>query len=65
MGDYEYIGIVYSREGHKEYWAPSVIKIGDEFYMYVSTMPVDGKDNHEQTMSVAKSKNIYGGRGRS
>lgn len=59
-GDYEYIGVVYSRVGHKEYWAPSVIKIGDEFYMYVSTMPVDGKDNHEQTMSVAKSKSIEG-----
>jgi GH43 family beta-xylosidase len=60
MGDYEFLGVVFSLEGHKEYWAPSVIQIGDTFYMYVSTMKKEEEDVHMQTMKVASAKHPAG-----
>lgn len=60
VSDYTYIGLVFSLPGHKEYWAPSVIKVNDEFYMYVSTQKDEEDDCHKQTMCVAKSKKIDG-----
>ena len=60
LGNYEYLGLAFSLEGHKEYWAPSVIKIDNEFYMYVSIMKEDEEDVHLQTMMVAKSNKIEG-----
>ena len=59
-GDYEYLGIVFTLKGHKEYWAPSVIQIGDTFYMYVSTIKEDETDGHMQTMKVASAKHPAG-----
>ena len=59
-GDYEWLGCVFHMEGHKEYWAPSVIQIDDTFYMYVSTMKKDEDDCHKQTMRVASAKHPAG-----
>ena len=53
MHDWEYRGFCYVRENHKEYWAPSVIEIDGKFYMYVSTMPSDEEDVHQQAIQVA------------
>ena len=60
MGNYEFLGVVFSLEGHKEYWAPSVIQIDDTFYMYVSTMKNEEDDAHMQTMKVASAKHPAG-----
>lgn len=54
-GEYEDIGVVFSVPGAKEYWAPSVIAIDGEYYMYVSFMQKGEDDTHLQTMHVAKS----------
>ena len=52
---YRDIGIVFSKKGCKEFWAPSVIELEGKYYMYVSFMP-DGEDDvHLQTMHVAVS----------
>ena len=59
-GEYEYIGIVFSAPGKKEYWAPSVTLIGDKYYMYVSFVNEDSDDAHEQTMHVAASDSPRG-----
>ncbi|MBO5701493.1 MAG: family 43 glycosylhydrolase [Clostridia bacterium] len=37
FGVWHYEGIVFSIEGRYEYWAPSVTKIGDRYYIYVSS----------------------------
>jgi GH43 family beta-xylosidase len=52
---YRDIGIVFSKKGCKEFWAPSVIELEGKYYMYVSFMP-DGEDDvHLQAMHVAVS----------
>ena len=38
FGLWHYEGIVFSVDGRNGYWAPSIIKIGDWFYLYVSCM---------------------------
>lgn len=58
--DYEFVDIIFKMDGYKEYWAPSVIKIGDVFYMYVSCMKSEENDVHTQTMMVATSPNPDG-----
>lgn len=52
-GEYQYKGIVFSVEGCKEYWAPSVIYTHGKYYMYVSFMKNNEDDAHLQTMHVA------------
>ena len=37
FGVWHYEGIVFSIEGRYEFWAPSVTKIGDRYYIYVSS----------------------------
>lgn len=59
-GDYFYYGIVFSRKGYKEYWAPAVIKIDNVYYLYVSYMNEKEEDVHTQRIIVASSKNITG-----
>ena len=59
-GDYEYIGIVFSKVGSKEYWAPSVAKIDGKYYMYVSFVDEGETDVHMQTMHVAVSDSPAG-----
>ena len=51
--DWEYKGLCYVREGQKEYWAPAVIELEGKYYMYVSTMPNESDDVHEQYIQVA------------
>lgn len=51
--DWEYEGICYIQGGQKEYWAPSVIEINNKFYMYVSSMPINSDDVHQQHIVVA------------
>lgn len=52
FGGYEYLGLVGAVEGRKQYWAPSIAKIGDLYYMYVSCQPENSTDAHEQAMFV-------------
>ena len=37
FGEWAYQGVVAAIEGHREFWAPSVIKIDGRYYMYVSS----------------------------
>ena len=60
LGEYKSEGIVFNKEGYKEYWAPAVIKIEDIYYMYVSYMPIEEEDTHTQRLIVASSSNILG-----
>lgn len=60
QGEYEYIGIVFNREGFKEYWAPAVIKYQGKYYMYVSYMPSYEEDVHTQKLIVAVASQIDG-----
>lgn len=55
LGEYEYCGLAFAKEGFKEYWAPSVIEIDGTYYMYVSFMKDSEDDVHLQTMHVAVS----------
>lgn len=52
---YEDIGIVFSADGCKEYWAPSVTFTHGKYYMYVSFMKENEDDVHLQTMHVAEA----------
>ncbi len=54
-GEYTDIGIVFNLPGKKEYWAPAVTIINGKYYMYVSCMPANSNDVHEQAMHVALS----------
>lgn len=53
MTDWQYAGICRKSGWEKEYWAPAVIKIGDSFYMYYSSMHIDEDDVHKQQLRVA------------
>ena len=59
-GEYEDIGIVFSVQNCKEYWAPSVTCIDGRYFMYVSFMKNEEDDVHLQTMHVAVSSNPEG-----
>ncbi len=60
FGGYEYLGFVGAVEGRKNYWAPSIAKIGDLYYMYVSCQPENSTDAHEQAMFVMTAKKPEG-----
>lgn len=60
FGTYNYLGVVFYKEGFKEYWAPEVIQVNDIYYMYVSFMPYSEIDVHTQRLIVASSRNIEG-----
>ncbi|MEI3536257.1 MAG: family 43 glycosylhydrolase [Bacilli bacterium] len=51
--DWEYRGICFTKVDEKEYWAPAVIEIDNKYYMYVSTMPINESDTHQQRILVA------------
>ncbi|MBQ8409430.1 MAG: glycoside hydrolase family 43 protein [Clostridia bacterium] len=57
---YEDIGSVFCKEGCKEYWAPSVIELGGKYYMYVSFMPENESDVHQEAIHVAVSDSPEG-----
>ena len=52
FGGYEKLGETGHIEGRTAYWAPSVIEMDGKFYMYVSCMPEDSDDAHDQAMFV-------------
>ncbi len=51
FGEWSYEGIVASFEGGEDYWAPSVIKLEDKYYMYVSF----NENGNFECMHVASS----------
>ena len=53
--EYTDIGVVFTMENKKEFWAPAVAFINGKYYMYVSCMPKDSDDVHLQAMHVAVS----------
>ena len=57
---YEYIGVVFSVEGKKQYWAPSVIYTHGQYYMYVSFMDENESDTHKQALHVASAERPEG-----
>lgn len=54
------VGLCYTKANEKEFWAPCVIELDGLFYMYVSSMPIDKEDTHEQRIQVAKANSPYG-----
>ena len=57
---YNYIGKVFTMQGKKEFWAPAVTEIDGKYYMYVSCMPENCDDVHQQAMHVAVSNSASG-----
>ena len=58
--DWKYLGLCYSKEDEKEYWAPAVTEINGKFYMYYSSMPIGEDDVHTQRIKVAVSDSPEG-----
>ena len=61
--NWKYYGIVFSKKGHKHFWAPSVIEMNSKFYMYCSfeyfgDTPDEG--GHRQTMFVSSADTPLG-----
>jgi len=56
FGEWTFTGVVCSIGTHRNYWAPSVIKIGDWYYMYVSCQDV----GMFQFLHAAKSRSPLG-----
>ena len=57
LGTWHYEGIVAQRENTFNYWAPSVIKYGDKYYMYVS---YDEGEEFQEYMYVLTSMSPVG-----
>ena len=51
--DWEYRGILFSREGFKQYWAPCIMEYKGTFYLYYSAQPEEESDPHTQRLQVA------------
>lgn len=60
LGDFIYQGLVLQVKGEKEFWAPSVIKIASNYYMYYSSISEDCNDLHQQRIKVAVATNPLG-----
>ena len=56
FGEWEYMGIVTAFENGTDFWAPSVIKVEDKYYMYVSC----NKNGNFEFMHVAVSDSPLG-----
>lgn len=56
FGEWHYVGIAAKFEGAKEYWAPSVIKYKDKYYMYLSF----ARGGNYQFMHVAEAESPLG-----
>lgn len=50
---WQHLGVVFSQEGQKEYWAPSVIQRNGKYYMYYSSMADGETDTHTQNIKLA------------
>lgn len=56
FGEWKFEGVVFSLAPHHNYWAPSVIKIGDWYYIYVSCED----EGMFQFLHVARAKSPLG-----
>ncbi len=50
---WQHLGVVFSQEWQKEYWAPSVIQRNGKYYMYYSSMADGETDTHTQNIKLA------------
>jgi len=57
FGTWEYRGIVTAFKNKSDYWAPSVIRYGQDYYMYVSC---NAENKFQQYMHVARSNSPLG-----
>ena len=51
--DWEYRGILFTREGFKQFWAPCMLEYEGKFYLYFSAQPENESDPHTQRLQVA------------
>lgn len=56
FGEWEFMGVVCSVNGYKNYWAPAIIKYEDKFYMYYSCQ----KEGEFQHLHVSSSNSPLG-----
>lgn len=54
------VGTVCSVPGYNRFWAPSIIEMDGTYYMYVSCMPEESDDTHDQAMRVFTSNSPEG-----
>ena len=51
--DWEYLGILFTRKGWKQFWAPCVMEYDGKLYLYYSAQPEEESDAHTQRIQVA------------
>ncbi len=59
-GPYKFEGSVFSKAGHRSYWAPSVFKKDGKYYIYVSCEEAVEQRTYKQYMHVAVADNPLG-----
>lgn len=57
---WEHLGYGFQLPGRKNYWAPAAVYENGQFYLYVSSMPEDTDDVHEERLMVAVSSTPEG-----
>ena len=63
FGEWHYHGIVFTKNKHEDFWAPSVIEIDSVYYMYCSFEfygDTPDRGGHRQTMFVSSSDSPLG-----
>lgn len=60
LDNFTYCGLVLEVENQKEYWAPCVIEIDNQYFMYYSSMLKKSDDVHEQRIKIATASNPLG-----
>ncbi len=60
LGEWEYKGICLDMGSQKECWAPSVLQIGEKYFMYYSSMEENSTDVHAQRIRLAISDTPQG-----
>lgn len=60
LENFVFAGFVLQVPGQKNYWAPSVIKIEDKFYLYYSSIAEELNDDHDEKLRVAIADNPLG-----
>ncbi|WP_270168748.1 glycoside hydrolase family 43 protein [Paenibacillus sp. SYP-B4298] len=50
---WEHLGYGFQLTGRKNFWAPAAVYENGQFYLYVSSMPADTEDVHEERLMVA------------
>lgn len=60
MVHWDFRGYAIAEKEYHHYWAPSVVYINGEFYMYYSNIPAEEEDCHEQHLKLAVSEDPLG-----